>query len=74
MSCKLEVLSCEVGVGVGWCDLEGWNTKLELVLELEYKVQVVKIVQEIWGEIAISKRLWIWQDCERFWILDNHKF
>lgn len=35
MSCKLEVASCEVGVVVGWCDLGGWNTKLELEFELE---------------------------------------
>ena len=39
MSCKLEVVICDLGVGieigVSWCDLGGWNTKLELELELQ---------------------------------------
>jgi hypothetical protein len=45
LSCKLGVVRCEVGVGVGWCDLGGWHTKLELQsLQSMYSITSIKFM------------------------------
>ena len=76
MSCELEVVIWEVGVGVGWCDLREWNIKLKLEFELELQSlscgDCSKNLRWDW-KLASFERLWMGENFGDFllWVIIN---